>query len=272
MDEDRDFINYPYEETKYRQNVEEMKQLIPFVKEEMKSCPNNDMSFTIIETVDFYNLKRFFKIKTNSSVSNTKSITQFKETLLTNISNLDSFVVIPPKNSLSVDALSGKGNRILGPKVYDVRGDESTIELSEKEILFFIYDNFNDLILFLEKNQNMKVHCFCLGVNLNFFEMKNNIKKNGFLNRSDVSFYFTNTDDYNKRNGDNNIQLTNLPRAILVDKHNTIKEDKRIKDVINFEVEKDLININEEAKIKKNEDQKKIILILFYWRMRTKEI
>ena len=120
MDDNKDFINFPYEETKYRQNVEEMKQLIPFVKEEMKSCPNADMSFTIIETVDFYNLKRFFKIKTNSSVSNTKSITQFKETLLTNISNLDSFVVIPPKNSLSVDSLSGKGNQILGPKVYNI--------------------------------------------------------------------------------------------------------------------------------------------------------
>ena len=52
--------DFPNEETKYQLIVEEMKQLIPFLKEEMKSCPTQDLVFTLIETVDFYTLKRFF--------------------------------------------------------------------------------------------------------------------------------------------------------------------------------------------------------------------
>ena len=57
-----------------------MKKLIPFLKEEMKSCPSQEFVFNLIETVDYYALKRFFNLKINTS-SNNKSLSQFKETL-----------------------------------------------------------------------------------------------------------------------------------------------------------------------------------------------
>ena len=54
-------MDFPNEEVKYQQSMEEMKQLIPFLKEEMKLSPTENLVFTLIETVDFYSLKRFFK-------------------------------------------------------------------------------------------------------------------------------------------------------------------------------------------------------------------
>lgn len=62
MEESKPNSDFPNEETKYQQTVEEMKQLIPFLKEEMKSCPNQDLVFTLIETVDFYSLKGFLNL------------------------------------------------------------------------------------------------------------------------------------------------------------------------------------------------------------------
>ena len=56
-------LGFPNEEVKYQQKMEEMKNLVPYLKEEMKSCPVDDYIFTLIETIDFYSLKRYFKLK-----------------------------------------------------------------------------------------------------------------------------------------------------------------------------------------------------------------
>ena len=263
--------DFPNEETKYQQNVEEMKQLIPFLKEEMKSCPNQDLVFTLIETVDFYTLKKIFKLKSNSNSSNNNSLSQFKETLLTNISNLDSFIVIPRKNSFALDASNNKGNQFKSPKVYNIEGDESVIDFGSEESLLFLYDNANDLNLFLDKNQNLKNACFCLGVNLNFFELKKNIKNHGYLNRNNLYFYFTDLDT-NKSNTNTNLKLINLPRILYVDSDNVIQQDKVLKSLHYFNLEKDLFsnyqkhsNSNDDSKIDsnfillENENKRKII-------------
>ena len=63
-------LDFANEEVKYQQNFEEMKQLIPFLKDEMKLCPEDNFIFTLIETVDFYSLKRYFKLKSNSNSLN----------------------------------------------------------------------------------------------------------------------------------------------------------------------------------------------------------
>lgn len=247
--------DFPNEETKYQLIVEEMKQLIPFLKEEMKSCPTQDLVFTLIETVDFYTLKRFFKLKSNGPCNN-KSISQFKETLLANISNLDSFIAIPKKNSFALDASNNKGNQFKSPKVYNTEGDESIIDFGSGESILFIYDNPNDLNLFLEKNQNMKITCFCLGVNLNFFEQKKYLKNHGYLNGNNLYFYFTEFET-NKPNFSIDLKLNNLPRALFVDSDSIIREDKYIKNIHYFNVERDLINYYEN-KSSKNDEQKKI--------------
>ena len=39
-------LDFPNQETKYQQTVEEMKQLIPFLQEEMKTCPVDDLLST----------------------------------------------------------------------------------------------------------------------------------------------------------------------------------------------------------------------------------
>ena len=255
MEEPKPSVDFPIEESKYQQNVEEMKQLIPFIKEEMKSCPNDELTFDLIETVDFYTLKRFFKLK--SSSSNNKSLSQFKETLLTNISNLDSFIAIPKKNSFALDAASNKGNSFKSPKVYNLDGDESVIDFGSGEGVLFLYDNGNDLNLFLGRNKNLKMACFCVGVNVNFFEQKKMIKKSGFLNINNAYFYFIDDEQNGKPNPGASLKFNHLPRALLVDSSNVIREDKFLRSIHTFVLEKDLIN-HFENKSGSSEEQKKI--------------
>ena len=41
-------MDFPNEEIKYQQSMEEMKQLVPYLKEEMKFCPTENLIFTLI--------------------------------------------------------------------------------------------------------------------------------------------------------------------------------------------------------------------------------
>ena len=244
-------MDFPNEEIKYQQSMEEMKQLVPYLKEEMKLCPTENLIFTLIETVDFYSLKRFFKLKSNSDSEHESLLARFKDTLLANISLLDSFVVIPQKNSLNFDTVKNKGNAFKSPLVYNIEGDEVYIAIENEEKILFIYNNVNDLNLFLEKNKTSEKNIICLGINPNFFEQKKLLKKNGFLNKNNFQFFF-----FNNENEETDLIMNNLPRLIKIESNNIISEDKSIKDN-NFEIEKIIGNIKEDANKKNDEYRKK---------------
>ena len=244
-------MDFPNEEIKYQQSMEEMKQLVPYLKEEMKLCPTENLIFTLIETVDFYSLKRFFKLKSNSDSEHESLLARFKDTLLANISLLDSFVVIPQKNSLNFDTVKNKGNAFKSPLVYNIEGDEVYIAIENDEKILFIYNNVNDLNLFLEKNKTSEKNIICLGINPNFFEQKKLLKKNGFLNKNNFQFFFINNE-----NEHTDLIMNNLPRLIKIESNNIISEDKSIKDN-NFEIEKIIGNIKEDMNKKNDEYRKK---------------
>ena len=244
-------MDFPNEEIKYQQSMEEMKQLVPYLKEEMKFCPTENLIFTLIETVDFYSLKRFFKLKSNSDSEQESVLAQFKESLLTNISLLDSFIVIPRKDSLNFDTVKNKGNIFKSPLVYNIEGDEVNINIENEEKILFIYNNISDLNLFLEKNKNSEKKIICLGVNPNFFEQKKILKKNGYLNKNNLQFFF-----FNNENQNTELIMNNLPRLIKIEANNIISEDKSIKNN-NFEIEKIIENKKEDANKKNDEYRKK---------------
>jgi len=244
-------IDFPNEEIKYQQSMEEMKQLVPYLKEEMKFCPTENLIFTLIETVDFYSLKRFFKLKSNSDSEHESVLAQFKESLLTNISLLDSFIVIPRKDSLNFDTVKNKGNIFKSPLVYNIEGDEVNIDIENEEKILFIYNNISDLNLFLEKNKNSEKKIICLGVNPNFFEQKKILKKNGYLNKNNLQFFF-----FDNENQNTELIMNNLPRLIKIEANNIISEDKSIKNN-NFEIEKIIENKKEDANKKNDEYRKK---------------
>ena len=243
-------MDFPNEEIKYQQSMEEMKQLVPYLKEEMKFCPTENLIFTLIETVDFYSLKRFFKLKSNSDSEHESVLAQFKESLLTNISLLDSFIVIPRKDSLNFNTVKNKGNIFKSPLVYNIEGDEVNIDIENEEKILFIYNNISDLNIFLEKNKNSEKKIICLGVNPNFFEQKKILKKNGYLNKNNLQFFF-----FNNENQNTELIMNNLPRLIKIEANNLISEDKSIKNN-NFEIEKIIENKKEDAN-KKNDDYRK---------------
>lgn len=244
-------MDFPNEEIKYQQSMEEMKQLVPYLKEEMKFCPTENLIFTLIETVDFYSLKRFFKLKSNSDSEHESVLAQFKESLLTNISLLDSFIVIPRKDSLNFDTVKNKGNVFKSPLVYNIEGDEVNIDIENEEKILFIYNNISDLNIFLEKNKNSEKKIICLGVNPNFFEQKKILKKNGYLNKNNLKFFF-----FNNENQNTELIMNNLPRLIKIEANNIISEDKSIKNN-NFEIEKIIENKKEDANKKNDEYRKK---------------
>ena len=244
-------MDFPNEEIKYQQSMEEMKQLVPYLKEEMKFCPTENLIFTLIETVDFYSLKRFFKLKSNSDSEHESVLAQYKESLLTNISLLDSFIVIPRKDSLNFDTVKNKGNVFKSPLVYNIEGDEVNIDIENEEKILFIYNNISDLNIFLEKNKNSEKKIICLGVNPNFFEQKKILKKNGYLNKNNLQFFF-----FNNENQNTELIMNNLPRLIKIEANNIISEDKSIKNN-NFEIEKIIENKKENANKKNDEYRKK---------------
>lgn len=244
-------MDFPNEEIKYQQSMEEMKQLVPYLKEEMKFCPTENLIFTLIETVDFYSLKRFFKLKSNSDSEHESVLAEFKESLLTNISLLDSFIVIPRKDSLNFDTVKNKGNVFKSPLVYNIEGDEVNIDIENEEKILFIYNNISDLNIFLEKNKNSEKKIICLGVNPNFFEQKKILKKNGYLNKNNLKFFF-----FNNENQNTELIMNNLPRLIKIEANNIISEDKSIKNN-NFEIEKIIENKKEDANKKNDEYRKK---------------
>ena len=231
----------PIKEIKYSQSVEEMSHLVLILKEQMKECPNEDILFILIETIDYYALLRHFKIKSKTTKTDTQSINKFKDNLLTNISHLESFTVIPTLNTIEIEAKSQKGNKFNSPKIYDINGEEINLGIPGRELNLFLYDNVADLNSFIIKNNNINTIIFCLSINMNFFETKKWIKNNGLLNNKIFNFCFTEIAP-KALNTATNLRLSRLPRIAIIGADGLIREDKCIKNVNSFDLQKDLFN------------------------------
>lgn len=262
----------PIKEIKYSQNIEELKQIVYVLKDLMRSCPSEEVIFNLIETIDQYSLIRNFKIKTKSEMNNNEILNKFKDNLLTDISSLETFTVIPNITSFEIEQQSNKGKKLKFPKIYDINGDEMDMRnFGGKEIFIFLYDNLIDLSSFIKKNINSNVIVYCLGINLNFFETKKFIKMNDLLNIQKFNYLFTEI-AIKSINSATNLKLKNLPRIALIGPDGAIHEDKCIKNINVFNLQKDLIinkgpkeyNSEEQAKIEKfvfldNENKRKVV-------------
>ena len=246
----------PIKQMEYTQNIEEMKLLIEILEEQMKSCPSDEIIFNLIETIDYYSLKRNFKLKSKSSNNNLDSLNKFRQKILANLSTLETFIVIPTLNQFEIEKKSNKGSKFISPKIYDINGDKINLSnLGNKEIILFLFDNLNDLNAFIGRNKNTNLIVFCLSINMNFFDTKEWLKNNGLLNNNKLHFIFTEIPNKNETSS-TNLKLKNLPRIAYIE-NGTIKEDKSIINVNTFELQKDLID-NISGKSSKIEKQEKI--------------
>ena len=256
--EGKNFPELPVKEMKYSQSVDELVKLIPHLKDEMKQCPSEDIIFNLIELVDYYGLTRNFKIKSKSDKNNNKILDKFKENLLGNISNYETFIVIPTVNSIEIEieTKSNKGNKFNPPKIYDINGDEIGPQIfNGQQIILFLYDNLTDLFSFIAKNSNINFMIYCVGVNMNFFDTKKALKSSGLLNNKIFNFCFTEL-SLKSANSSFNLKINNLPRISIIGADGIINEDKCIKNVSFFEVERDLIN-NDGQKVINMDEQTK---------------
>jgi hypothetical protein len=250
---------FPVNEMKYSQSVDEIKQLIPYLKEEMKPCPSEEIYFNLIETIDYYGLKRIFKIKSKNEANNNEALNKFKDNLLTEISYLETFTVIPTVNSFEIEKKTNKGNQFKFPKIYDINGDE--ISIGNNEAILFLYDNLGDIASFINRNKNSNLIIFCISINMNFFETKKFLKNNGLLNNKIFKFCFTEI-SAKALNSATNLKVQNLPRIAIIGSNGIIKEDKSVKNVSSFDLQRDLIN-NIGKKEISNEEQMKIDKFIF---------
>lgn len=243
----------PVKEMKYTQSLDEMKPLISHIKDQMMPCPIDDLIFHLVEKVDYYSLIRNFTLKTKTPQNNNETLNTFKDNLFTDLASLESFIVIPTINSFDVEGQPSKGNNFKAPRVFDINGEEATLgTTSPDQYYLFFFDNVTDLGSFIARNKNINIMISCVGINMNFFETKKWIKNNGLLNNTNYSFYFT---EINKKsiNSATNLKLCNLPRIALIN-NGVISEDKGIKSVNTFDLQRDLINkIGQNG----NEDQSK---------------
>ena len=230
---------YPIGQITYSQSVEEMKELIPNLKNFMTPCPNEDITFNLVETLDQYGLRRNFKIKSKSSINNADELNKFKDNLMIDISTLESFTNIPTINSIEIEPHSSKGKQFKSPKIYDINGDETNI--NGKECIIFIYDNINDLAEFINRNKNLNAIIYCLSINMNFFETKKWIKNNGLLNNRLFYFYFSDI-SIKSLNSSTNLKIGSLPRIAIIGADGIVREDKLVKNLNMFDLQRDLIN------------------------------
>ena len=234
-------VDFPISEIKYQQHVEEMTKLIPFLKDEMKDCPDDSLEFSLVETVDFYSLKRAFKIKLKASNDrNVPQLQQFRDLFLINLSLLDSFIVIPDQGKLIPRAPNNKGVSFKSPKVFNISGDEGFIGASgDGNVVIFVYNNEKDLEAFLDKLKGETIACYCLSVNMGFLEHKKWLKNHGFLEMRNIGFYFVDSTEEDTSLS-TNLKFFNLPRIALLGSDNKIIEDKCIKNIFSFDLENDL--------------------------------
>lgn len=243
---------YPSGQITYSQSVEEMKELIQYLRQFMTPCPNEDITFNLVETIDYYNLSRNFKIKSKSPY-NSNELNTFKDNLMIEISTLDSFSNIPTINSIEIEAQSNKGSKFKSPKIYDINGDETS--LIGRECIIFIYDNINDLAMFINRNKNLSSIIYCLSINMNFFDTKKWIKSNGLINNS--IFYFCFSEIATKAiSSATNLKINTLPRVSIIGADGIIREDKFIKNMNIFDLQGDLVNNMGKREFSKEEQAK----------------
>lgn len=247
-------VDFPIAEIKYQQHVEEMSKLVPFLKDEMKDCPDDSLEFSLIETVDFYSLKRSFgiKLKTNNE-RNIPQLQQFRDMFLINLSLLDSFIVIPDQGKLIPRAPNNKGESLKSPKVFNINGDEGFIgAMGDGNVIIFLYNSEKDLEAFLEKAIGINMTIYCLSINMGFLEHKKWLKNKGFLEFRNIGYYFVDNDEQDP-NHSSNLKFFNLPRIAMLGSDNKIIEDKCIKNIFSFNLENDLLSAGGN---KKKGDQK----------------
>ena len=231
----------PVKEMKYTQSVEEMKILVNNLKDQMSACPKDDLIFHLSERVDYYSIIRNFTLRIKSPESNNEAMKKFKDNLLSDIASLDSFIVIPNINSFDIEAQSNKGSKFKVPRVYDIKGDEAILgEASPNQYYLFFYDNITDLGTFISRNKNINIIISCVGINMSFYSTKNWLKNNGLLNNKKFLFYFTDINNKSSHSS-TNLKLNNLPRIAFINNGN-IAEDKSIKNINLFDVQRDLIS------------------------------
>ena len=248
----------PIKEKKYNQTIEDLNKVITLLKNEMNQCPSEDITFNLVEVIDQYSLIRTFKLKSNSKINNINSLNTFKESILTNISTLGTFIIIPKENPIDIEIKTDKENKFIPDKIYNINGDEiDPSNFFGKQSIIFYYDNLVDLTSFITRNKNINHMIYCIGINMNFFSTKKSIKNNGLYVNKMFNFCFIEVPAKDSKSP-TNLKINNLPRISAIGADGLIYEDKPIKNISDFDIQKDFVNKigqkeNENEELAKNE-------------------
>ena len=226
----QDAYQYPIPdvETSYTKNIENMPELINIISEQLNQSPNQSISIILNEKVNIDGIKRDIEINGQIPKKFENSVLNFKDDLFSTLTSTKSFYDINDEKCWKIENLPGKGNKFESPKVYDINGNESIINLNGNNYDgVFIYDDEKDFELFKNNIKNLNIICICK--TNSFFQRKKKLINEGCLNQ--YPHYFVNGKNEDFKNLD-------LPKIIIVNERGIVylnyKLDKeKIKDFEN---------------------------------------
>ena len=212
--------------TTYLKDIENLDNLIEIISTQMKDSPTNNIIASIREKVNLKGIKRDIEIKGQIPDKYNESINQFKDDFLSTITSTKSFFALNDIKCWNIENTYGQGNKFESPEVFDINGDETTIDLKGNDGIIFIYENPEDFEVL--KNNVTKINIYCICKTDDFFERRKYLIENGLINL--YPHFFIEPDS-------NSFKGLKLPRIIILNENGVVFENKPIthEKIIQFE-------------------------------------
>ena len=204
-------------ESSYSKDIEDLNNLTETISNQMKDSPNNNIITSIKEKVNLKGIKRDIEIKGQIPDKYNENIEQFKDDILSTITSTKSFYALDDKKTWKIENTFGNGNKFESPEVFDINGDECSIDLYGNDGVLFIYENPEDFEFL--KNNIHKINVYCVCKTDDFFERRKYLINNGLLNQ--FPHFFIEPDS-------NSFKGLKLPRMIIINDNGVVYENKPI--------------------------------------------
>jgi hypothetical protein len=207
----------PKIEVSLKKRQENLSDLLPILKNELKTCPYESITSEVKENASINGIKRSFKINGQIPSKYSSELNEFKNDLFSSLTNTNSFFDIDDNESWKIEETQAKGQKFESPNVFDIEGNETIIKLPQKDCIIFIYENNEQLNYLMDKMKKIPIIFVCK--TNNFFQKKKDLIQNGKL--YDYQHYFFSEDDQAFKN-------LKLPRIIIINEKGQIFDNRSL--------------------------------------------
>ena len=224
----------PKTELLLEKEQENLLELIKIIESEMKNSLYDSITSELKEKASIDGIKRQFEINGQIPNNTLSSLEEFKDDLFSSLSMTNSFFDIDDDESWKIEETQGKGQKFDSPKLYNIEGNETTINLPQSDCIIFIYDNDNDFNYINDTIKKIPIIFVCK--TNNFLQRKKSLIENGILSEH---YFFC--------EGDNAFNGLKLPRLIIINEKGQVYENRSLNNINELNnLEETLLYQNEE--------------------------